>query len=93
MAHNLPVSDDALATGALFNGFDTLDPKRTALLVVDMQHGFVTPGYPAAVPNAAATIPTINRLARTLRRHGGLVIFVQQTSPSEGPGVPPPWQI
>ena len=33
--------------------FDTLDPRRCALLVIDMQNAFVAPGAPVEVPTSA----------------------------------------
>jgi nicotinamidase-related amidase len=34
--------------------FDALDPKRSALVVIDMQNAFVAPGAPMEVPAARA---------------------------------------
>lgn len=59
------------------NVFDALDPERTALLVIDMQRGFLEPGAPSEVPEARAIVPNINALAARLRRLGGLVAFSQ----------------
>lgn len=56
------------------------DAGALAFVVVDMQHHFVSPGFPAAVPSAAATIPAINRLAATVRAAGGHVVWVQTSS-------------
>ena len=36
--------------------FDSLDPKRTALLVIDMQNAFVAPGAPIEVPAARGIV-------------------------------------
>lgn len=45
-------------------------PERTALLVVDMQRGFVAPGAPLEVPMARAQVPTIASLLTAFRdRH------------------------
>ena len=56
--------------------YDRLDPKRTALLVIDMQNAFVAPGAPIEVPDARTVVPTINRLAQELRKRGVPVIWV-----------------
>ena len=62
------------------NIFERLDLARTALLVIDMQNGFLIPGFsPLEVPGLAAIVPNINRLARTCREHGVLVVWTQQT--------------
>jgi ureidoacrylate peracid hydrolase len=59
--------------------FRTIDATRTALLVVDMQTGFVAPNAVAEIPVARAIVPNINRLADELRRAGGQVIWVVST--------------
>jgi nicotinamidase-related amidase len=56
-----------------------VDPARTALVVVDMQNGFVRVGGGLLVPSAAATIPVINRLLEFARAHGIRVIYSQDT--------------
>src|ERR1700704_6971179 len=56
--------------------YDALDPKRSALLVIDMQNAFVAPGAPIEVPGARDIVPGINRLASELRRRGVPVIWV-----------------
>jgi nicotinamidase-related amidase len=57
----------------------TVDPARTALLVIDMQNDFVERGGAMLMPDAAATIPVIARLlggARAARMH---VVYIQDT--------------
>ena len=66
--------------------FETLDAKRTALAVIDMQHSFVAEGAPSAVATAREIVPNINRLAAVLRRAGGTVAWVQATYTKSGPG-------
>src|SRR5580704_16911654 len=51
--------------------FDTVDSRKTALLVVDMQNYFVKPGHQGEVPAAREIVPNINRLAEEFRRRGG----------------------
>ena len=64
--------------------FERLDLARTALLVIDMQNGFLIPGYsPLEVPGLSAIVPNINRLARASREHGVLVVWTQQTYTEE----------
>jgi ureidoacrylate peracid hydrolase len=64
--------------------FERLDPKRTALLVIDMQNAFVAPGAPVEVPAARAIVPEINRLAAELRRRGVAVIWVLHENQAGG---------
>ena len=56
--------------------FDSLEPKKTALLVIDMQNAFVAPGAPIEVPGARDIVSSINRVAAGLRRQGVPVIWV-----------------
>lgn len=66
--------------------FERIDARRSALVVIDMQHAFVEPGAPSAVATAREIVPNINRLAAALRSRGGTVAWVQATYTREGPG-------
>src|SRR5580658_6113206 len=57
--------------------FDAIDPRQTALVVVDMQNYFVKPGHQGEIPAAREIVPNINRLASELRRRGGHVVWVR----------------
>jgi ureidoacrylate peracid hydrolase len=48
---------------------------RTALLVVDMQHGFLDPGAALEVPPARAIVPVIRGLLELFRARGLPVVF------------------
>src|SRR3954464_5829392 len=50
---------------------------RTALLVVDMQRGFLEPGAALEVPPGRAIIPTLQRLIAVCRRHRVPVVFTE----------------
>jgi len=52
-------------------------PGRTALLVVDMQRGFLEPGAALEVPQGREIIPNLRRLVDVCRRKGVLVIFTE----------------
>jgi ureidoacrylate peracid hydrolase len=58
--------------------FDDLDPTKTALVVVDMQNGFMVPevGH-APCAMAHEIVPNINRLAQAVRATGGAVLWIQ----------------
>jgi ureidoacrylate peracid hydrolase len=58
--------------------FDDLDPARTALVVVDMQNGFMKHEV-AHSPCAMAheIVPNINRLAEAVRAAGGAVVWIR----------------
>ena len=59
------------------NAYDTLEARKTALVVVDMQNYFVADGMPACAPEARTIVPNINRLAQAMRAAGGTVIWIQ----------------
>jgi nicotinamidase-related amidase len=56
-----------------------LDPASTALVVVDMQHDFVSDGGALQVPDARGTVPVIAGLIRRFRAAGARVVFTQDT--------------
>ncbi|MBC9207431.1 cysteine hydrolase [Roseomonas aerophila] len=61
--------------------YAVLEPRRTALVVIDMQNGYMRAdvGH-ACVPMAVEIVPTINRLAAHVRQAGGGVFWVQNAS-------------
>ena len=60
--------------------FADLDPARTALVVVDLQQGFMNEavGF-APVPAARDIVPAVNRLAAAVRDSGGGVFWIKNT--------------
>ena len=83
---------DRLATmlGGTTNAFETLDPKRTAHLIVDMQNGFMEEGAPVEVPMAREIVDEVNRLSAAIRAAGGRNYFLRYTTPH---GEVPAWPI
>jgi ureidoacrylate peracid hydrolase len=59
--------------------FETLNPKSTALLVVDLQVHFMAEGSTAEMPSARDVVPNVNRLSKALRERGGQVVWVVST--------------
>src|SRR6185295_5533583 len=58
--------------------FDDLVPAKTALVVVDMQNGFMLPEVAhAPCEMAFEIVPNINRLAQAVRATGGAVVWIQ----------------
>ncbi len=78
------IVERVLARRGRLHLFDKLDPKRSALLVIDMQNAFVAEGAPMEVPAARAIVDPINRLAAELRRRGVAVIWVQHENARDG---------
>jgi ureidoacrylate peracid hydrolase len=60
------------------HAFDAVEPRRTALLVIDMQNFFLEPGTPIEVPAARDIVPAVEQMAETLRNAGGTVVWIQQ---------------
>src|ERR1700733_48662 len=60
--------------------FADLDPRRTALVVVDLQNAFMDDAVGHAVcPAARDIVPEVNRLAATVRATGGGVFWIKNT--------------
>jgi len=60
--------------------FAELDPAKTALAVIDLQHAFMNEAVGHAVcPAARDIVPAVNRLAAALRETGGGVFWVRMT--------------
>jgi ureidoacrylate peracid hydrolase len=60
--------------------FADLDPRKTALVVIDLQNAFMDESVGHAVcPAAIDIVPTVNRLARAVRGAGGGVFWVRMT--------------
>ena len=60
---------------------DDMDPRKTALVVVDLQNGFMVPEHtPMPVATAIDTVPYVNKLAAALRETGGKVFWIKNTT-------------
>jgi nicotinamidase-related amidase len=62
--------------------------RTTAVVVVDMQNDFVTPGGALVVADAAATVPVIADLARRARAANTKVFYTQDSHTSGDPEFP-----
>jgi len=78
-------------TPSLVPRHDPLRPAATALLVIDLQVGFVEEGQLLALPAAAAILPGVNDLVRVFRRAGAVVAFTRHTVTDSGPCALPEW--
>lgn len=89
-----PLPDSVLANARARRGrlevFDSIDPARSALLVIDMQLAWTAPEGPMHIPGARGLVPGINALAAALRARGGLVAWVQHSNAP--PGAPLHWE-
>jgi ureidoacrylate peracid hydrolase len=90
--HKIEIAQQAIDISLRRRGavqpFATIEPCKTALLVVDMQTGFVAPGAIAEIPVAREIVPNINRLANALRGAGGTIVWIVSTY---GPGAERDW--
>jgi ureidoacrylate peracid hydrolase len=60
--------------------YENFEPRRSALLVIDMQNAFMLPGVAHHLcAEAAKIVPNINRLAEGMRKAGGTVVWVIST--------------
>jgi len=60
--------------------YESFDPRRAALVVVDMQNAFMMPGVAHNLcAEAVNIVPNINRLAAAMRKAGGTVVWVIST--------------
>ncbi len=83
----------ATARGRQLNYFPVIDPRTTALIVIDLQNAFMAEGQVMANPNARAIVPNVNRLAASMRAAGGRVVWTRHTVVDEGPFAQPAWQV
>jgi ureidoacrylate peracid hydrolase len=78
------IIDRVLARRGRYHWFEELDPRRTALLIIDMQELFCAPGAPAEVPGSRDIVEPINRLTEHLRAIGVPVIWVLHANTQSG---------
>ena len=78
------IIDRVLARRGRYHWFEELDPRRTALLIIDMQELFCAPGAPAEVPGSRDIVEPINRLTEQLRAIGVPIIWVLHANTETG---------
>src|SRR5947207_3841194 len=75
---------------------EVVDPARTALLVVDVQNDYCTPGGAldregGDISMTRAVVPSVVAMVEAARRLGVPVIFIQQTWLPGGASDSPAW--
>lgn len=88
--HKVDLPEHIIERSRLLRGerdmvFGTIDPLRTAHVVVDLQNGFMLPGAPVEVPKAREIVGNVNLISETLRAAGGLVVYLRYTSDPDEP--------
>lgn len=82
--HSVGIRDEikerVIARRGKIHLFDSFDPARTAVIVIDMQATFCAEGGPAEVPLSRALVEPINRLNTLVRDAGGHVIWVNHAN-------------
>src|SRR6516165_10860886 len=74
----MPTQEDGLrARQDHIDQLHRCQPGRTALLVIDMQRGFLEPGAALEVPPGRAIVPNLRLLIDTCRRQRVPVVFTQ----------------
>ena len=82
--HRIDIPDEVVRRVIRHRGrahvYDRFDPRRAALVVIDMQNAFMMEGVAHALcPAAVEIVPNINRLAASMRDAGGAVFWVIST--------------
>ena len=62
---------------------ETFETRKTALVVVDMQNYFMDESQQAGCPIAQTVVDNVNRLAETVRKTDGIVIWIQNLAPED----------
>jgi len=79
--HRIEISPDILArTKTLRDNlhmFGTMDPSRTAHIIVDLQNGFMEPGATVELPVARDIVPNVNKISQAVRAAGGINVFIR----------------
>jgi ureidoacrylate peracid hydrolase len=78
------IIDRVLARRGRYHWFEELDPRRTALLIIEMQELFCAPGAPAEVPGSRDIVEPINGLTEKLRAIGVPIIWVLHANTQAG---------
>lgn len=63
---------------------DVIDPKKTAMIVVDMQNDFVAPGAPMETPAARQVVPKVAEALRLCRNAGIKIIYTAHVHRRDG---------
>src|SRR5258707_12510810 len=63
---------------------DVIDPKKTAMIVVDMQNDFVAPGAAMETPAARAVVPKLAEALKICRNAGIKVIYTAHVHRRDG---------
>ena len=74
------IIDRVIKRRGQYHLFDSLEPTKTAFLVIDMQNMFCQPNAPAEVPLSRNICTNINRLCKKLRELNGVIVWITSAS-------------
>ena len=78
--HNIKIRqhiiDRVISRRGKLHLFERLEAKSTALIIIDMQNTFLSPGGAAEVPKGRDIVENINILASEIRRLGGHIVWI-----------------
>jgi ureidoacrylate peracid hydrolase len=81
LVHEIAMASEVLEAVAARDSrrriLENLDPRRTAHIVVDLQHGFLAPGAAVEVEFAREIVGAVNDVSRALRAAGGVNVFLR----------------
>src|SRR3977135_4150754 len=84
VALNPAVVASAIERRGARHAFGDFDPRRTALLVVDLQCAYLDEKLDNSFcSHALDIVPNVNRIAQALRQAGGVVFWIQNTATEE----------
>ena len=63
---------------------DRIDPRTTAMIVVDMENDFVATGAPMEIPAAQVLLPRLDAALAACRQHGIPIIYTTHVHRSSG---------
>jgi biuret amidohydrolase len=63
---------------------DRVDPRRTAMIVVDMENDFIAPGAPMETPAGRALIPNLQRALAFCREAGIRIVYTAHVHRKDG---------
>ncbi len=66
-----------------------VEPSRTAVVMIDMQNGFIDRRSPLCIEHAAQTIPACARVLETARTNGMTVVHAIRSYAADGSNVEP----
>lgn len=73
------ILDANLRRRGRIHAIESIDPKKTSLVVIDMTNAWLVPGMSCEIAEARTIIPNINRIAAALRAAGGVVAWTQHS--------------